>query len=115
MFYHHGTFTRVLIQHNKLTYCISNIMNVSGSPCGHRYVGLYTDDTKNVRHSSLQHKVVLLIQNGSLFISVINKLDAQNFCFMISLFHASTCFEHVCSSSGGQNCTPIGVMIPEAV
>ena len=27
-------------------------------------------------------------------ISVINQLDAQNFCFTISLFHASTCFEH---------------------
>ena len=23
----------------------------------------------------------------------------------ICLFHASTCFEHTCSSSGGQNCT----------
>ena len=38
------------------------------------------------------------------FISVINQLDAQNFCFTISLFHASTCFEHMCSLSGGQNC-----------
>jgi len=38
------------------------------------------------------------------FISVINQLDAQNFCFTIGLFHASTCFEHMCSSSGGQNC-----------
>ena len=38
------------------------------------------------------------------FISVINQLDAQNFCFTISLFHASTCFEHMCSSSGGQTC-----------
>ena len=28
------------------------------------------------------------------FISVINQLDAQNFCFTISLFHACTCFEH---------------------
>ena len=61
----------------------------------------------------------------------INQLDALNF---MSLFHASTCFEHMCSSSGGQNCTiqslvplhlqvavpctgrpPVGVMIPEAV
>ena len=24
---------------------------------------------------------------------------------MSFLFHASTCFEHKCSSSGGQNCT----------
>ena len=38
------------------------------------------------------------------FISVINHLDAQNFCFTINLFHASTCFEHKCSSSGGHNC-----------
>jgi len=35
-------------------------------------------------------------------VSVIDQLDAQNFCFTISLFHASTCFEHMCSSSGGQ-------------
>ena len=28
------------------------------------------------------------------FISVINQRDEQNFCFTISLFHASTCFEH---------------------
>jgi len=34
------------------------------------------------------------------FISVINQLDAQNFCFTISLFHVIT---------------PIGVMTPEAV
>jgi len=40
----------------------------------------------------------------SIFISVINQLDAQNVCFTVSLFHASTCFEHMCSSSGGQNC-----------
>jgi len=39
-----------------------------------------------------------------MFISVINQLDEQNFCFTVSLFHASTCFEHMCSSSGGQNC-----------
>jgi len=29
-----------------------------------------------------------------IFILVINQLDAQNFCFTITLFHASTCFEH---------------------
>jgi hypothetical protein len=27
------------------------------------------------------------------FILVINQLDAQKFCFTISLFHAATCFE----------------------
>jgi len=40
----------------------------------------------------------------SLFISVINQLHAQKFCFTLSLSHASTCFEHMCLSSGGQNC-----------
>jgi len=38
------------------------------------------------------------------FISAINQLGAKMFCFTISLFHASTCFEHMLSSSGGQNC-----------
>jgi len=33
----------------------------------------------------------------------INQFDAIN--FIISLFQASTCFEHMCSLSGGQNCT----------
>jgi len=47
---------------------------------------------------------VLLTLHLSIFISVINQPDAQNFCFTISLFHASTCFEHMCSSSRGQNC-----------
>jgi len=31
------------------------------------------------------------------FISVISQLDAQNFCFTMSLIYASTCFEHMCS------------------
>ena len=35
-----------------------------------------------------------------LFINI-DQLDALN--FIISLFQASTCFEHMCSSSGGQN------------
>ena len=34
----------------------------------------------------------------AIFISVINQLDAQNFCFTISLFQASTCFEHMFSA-----------------
>ena len=37
----------------------------------------------------------LLTVHLSIFISVINQLDAHNFCFTISLFHASTCLEHV--------------------
>jgi len=38
---------------------------------------------------------VLLTVHLSIFISVMNQLYAQNFCFTISLFHASTCFKHV--------------------
>jgi len=33
----------------------------------------------------------------NLFISVINQLDAQNFCFTIRVFQASTCFLHCCA------------------
>jgi len=40
---------------------------------------------------------VLLTVHLSIFISVINQLDAQNVCFTISLFHVSTFFEHMCS------------------
>jgi len=40
---------------------------------------------------------VLLTVHLSIFISVINLLDAQNFCFAISLFHASACSEHMYS------------------
>jgi len=35
-----------------------------------------------------------LSSSTSVFISVINQLDAENICLTISLFHASTCFEH---------------------
>jgi len=80
-----------------------------------------------------------------IFISVINQLDAQNFCFKIILLYASTCFErhvfiirrsklystasgivtpvggrpvHRLSESALNLCTgrpPKGVTIPEAV
>ena len=40
---------------------------------------------------------VLLTVHLSVFISVINQLDAQNLCFTISLFLASIYFEHMCS------------------
>jgi len=36
--------------------------------------------------------VLLTVLHLSIFISVINQIDAQNFCFTISLFHSSTCF-----------------------
>jgi len=50
---------------------------------------------QQVYHSLCLNFDVSLTVHLSIFISVINQLDAQNFCFTISLFHASTCFEHV--------------------
>ena len=44
-----------------------------------------------------------LTHNSHFLILNINQLDALN--FIISLFQASTCSKHMCSSSGGQNCT----------
>jgi hypothetical protein len=60
---------------------------------------------------------LLLNVHLSIFISVINQLDAQNFCFTRSLFHASTCFEHnvLIIRRSKLYYTRIGVMIPEAV
>jgi len=62
---------------------------------------------------------VLLTVHLSIFISVTNQIDAQTFCFTISLFHASTCFEHIRRSklhyTASGIITLIGVMIPEAV
>jgi len=57
---------------------------------------------------------LLLTVHLCIFISVINQFDAQNICFTISLFHVSTCFQHTCSSSGGQNCItqPPGIITP---
>ena len=73
------------------------------------YTFTYSHEHNNITISSdintqLYFFHVLLTVHLNIFISVINQLDAQYFCFRISLFHASTCFEHTCSSSGGQNC-----------
>ena len=46
--------------------------------------------------------LILSHENIYLFINI-NQLDALN--FIMSLFKASTCFEHMCSSSGVQNRT----------
>ena len=58
----------------------------------------------NYSGNTTQRFDVLLTAHLSIFISLFNQLHAQNFCFTISLFLASTCFKHMCSSSGGQNC-----------
>ena len=44
--------------------------------------------------------LLYLVTFGYILFVNINQLDALN--FIISLFQASTCFEHMCSSSGGQ-------------
>jgi len=62
-----------------------------------------SSELTGTKESSVNH-TVLIIKHTWEFISVINQLGAQFFCFTVSLFHASTCFEHMCSSSGGQNC-----------
>ena len=66
---------------------------------------------------------VLLTVHLSIFISVINQLDTQNFCFTIRLFRVSTCFEHhvviirrsKLHYTAAGIITPIAVMIPDAV
>jgi len=47
--------------------------------------------------TALMNKLDKIPKHTFPFISVINQLEAQNFCFTISLFHASKCFEHMCS------------------
>ena len=73
----------------------SKVVCVQHTPC---------IQTKRFEKPYVKKFDVLLTVHLSIFISVINQLDAKNICFTISLFHASTCFEHMCSSSGGQNC-----------
>jgi len=54
--------------------------------------------TKTTSHVDMSfHFDVLLTVRLSIFISVIIQLDAQTFCFTISLFHAFTRFEHMCT------------------
>ena len=62
---------------------------------------------KLVYNFSSYFDVLLTVLHLSIFISVINQLDAQNFCFTISLFHASTCFEHMCSKHISCDYVPI--------
>jgi len=61
----------------------------------------YASTSDSLQAFLLRIFIIQKLLNNVLFISVINQLDGQNFCFTISLFHASTCFEHMCSSSGG--------------
>jgi len=53
--------------------------------------------------STIRSFYVLLTVHLNVFFLVINEFVAQNFCFTINLFNASTFFGHMCSSSGSQN------------
>ena len=57
-------------------------------------------------------KAVTLATSCLYFFININQLDALH--FIVSLFQASTCFEHMCSSSGGQKLyyTASGIITP---
>ena len=55
------------------------------------------------REKGEDEKKLFKTQKNRFFNLNINQHDAIN--FIMSLFHASTCFEHKCSLSGGQNCT----------
>ena len=70
------------------------------------------------------HNISFKKQTTEIFISVINQHDAQYFCFTISLFQASTSFEHhvviirrlkLYYTASGVITPKIGVMTPEAV
>ena len=110
----------LIIRKSRLHYTASGIITPIGGLLVHRLREDYRcDDTRGCvmqfwppddEHMCSKHVGawnnfdVLLTVHLSIIISVINQLDAQNFCFTISLFHASTCFEHMCSSSGDLDC-----------
>jgi len=66
------------------------------TPGGSSTVHIYTETIHRTTQLATNFDVLLTV-HLSIFISVIDQLDAQNFRFTISLFHASTCFEHYCA------------------
>jgi hypothetical protein len=105
--------SELIIVRSMVSYimCVVEILYV----CVYIYIYIYTHTYIHTYPIHIQYAIlyknmdfvnfdVLLTVHLSIFISVINQPDAQNFCFTISLFHASTRFKHMCLSSGGQNC-----------
>jgi len=104
------------VEENKITRLVEKFYSFNGT----KYFSCFVDRASryiSVMKTNLMHCFssvyvvnqsihfdVLLTSQLSVFISAINQLDAHNFCFTISLFHASTCFEDICSSSGDHNC-----------
>jgi hypothetical protein len=63
----------------------------------------YKNNARNVQYQNGVGCYVLGYKNKDQTASnVITKLYSQ-ILFSINLFHASACFEHTCSSAGGQN------------
>jgi len=61
-----------------------------------KFTILFTSNDKaNIQNKTIRCQVIC--EQDRKFISVINQLDAHNFCFTIRLFRASTCLEHMCS------------------
>jgi hypothetical protein len=82
---HQSTFAQcITLDHITVT-------KLSGAYSPHVLCPLPNSFTSSLFWSSHVLKVL------KLFISVTNQLDTQNFSFTISLFHASTCFKHMCS------------------
>jgi len=71
------------------------VLSAASSKC--KYTAKWQEKKQNLDAEHITDFGVLLTVHLNIFTSVINELDAQNFCFTISLFHASTCFEHMCS------------------
>ena len=51
----------------------------------------------------INRKIAASVGNIVITILAINQINAQNL-LLSCLLYAYTCFEHMCSSSGGQNC-----------
>ena len=66
-----------------------------------------SDNAGKIISPSNEHKWMQAVYKY-IFINI-NQPDALN--FIISLFQASTCFKHMCSLSGGQNCNLIILII----
>ena len=111
----HYAATRLMINRTEGDYLLFhhsadfsfNIANVTQSHSS--LVRLFSDTTSTAEDFICETNVVCDVNCVRKQLSCIvvylniNQLDALN--FIMSLFHACTCFEHTCSSSVGQNCT----------
>ena len=92
---------------------ISRMLRTEHRGLSNENTGLDTDVTMQQCYTCHSFDILLTV-HLSIFISVINQLDARNFCFTISLFHASTCFEHhvLIIRRSKLHCTASGIITP---